>query len=216
MTRPLQYTRIAEDDSDGVESINAYYKSLGRFVHTFAKVEFTVFLVLRHYAKMSLPAARALLTGFKVEGTQSMLRRLHEVEFIDPATWGDINPVLIHLAQINKLRNDLLHHTTILSETGRGVVTNAAKVHLERKIDQSMVSPDILDGATFDLRKITTHLNVKHMGKPDHGDPKVDALLRAPWRYERQSSPPVKSLKRESPDHTRSPTRKSPPRPPRG
>lgn len=63
--------------------------------------------------------------------------------------------------------------------------------------------------------RIDTHLNVKHMGKPDYGDPKVDALLRAPWRYKRLSSPPDQSLRREPLDRTRNPTRKSPPRQPR-
>jgi hypothetical protein len=205
--------RIADDESDGVTSIDAYYQALGRFVHTFAKVEFTVFLVLRHYAKMPLHAARALLTGIRMDQTQGMLKRLREVEFIDEAPWADVDRVLKQLSEINKFRNDLLHDTTILSETGRGVVTNAAKALHEGRFEQSLVSPEILNNATFDLRKITTHLNVKHMGKPDPGDPKVAALLRAPWRYKPQSSPPVEPLKREPPGRTRNPTPKSSPKP---
>ena len=197
MAKHPGHARIADDASDGIESVDAYYKALGRFVYTFAKVEFTVFLVLRHYAKLSLPAARVLLGRVGIDVTLQHLKRLREVELIDQTTWDDVDPVLTQLDQINSLRNILLHHTTILSETGRGVATNAAKAHLEKKVNQSMVSPEILDGATFDLRKIITHLNVRHMGKPDHGDPKVDALLRSPWRYKRQSSPPVESLKRE-------------------
>lgn len=215
MPKPPEYAGIADDESDGVESLDAYYKSLGRFVHTFAKVEFTVFLVLRHYAKVSLDAARALLTGIRADQTQRMLRRLQEVGIIDEAEWEDVDPVLQHLSGINKLRNDLLHDTTLLSETGRGVVTNAGKALHEGRFEQSLVSTEILDNATFDLRKIITHLNVKHMGKPDYGDPKVDALLRAPWRYKRQSSPPDESLLRERSGRAGTTTRKSPPRQPR-
>lgn len=215
MTNRPRYSRIADDESDGIETLDAYYKSLGRFVHTFAKVEFTVFLVLRHYAKVSLDAARALLTGIRADQAQGMLQRLREVELIDQAAWEDADRVLQQFSEINKFRNDLLHDTTILSETGRGVVTNAGKALHAGRLEQSLVSPDILDNATFDLRKITTQLNVKHMGNPDFGDPKVEALLRAPWRYKRQSSPPVESLQREPLDHTRTPVRKSPPKRPR-
>jgi hypothetical protein len=200
---------------DGAESFDAYYKALGRFVHTFAKVEFAVFLVLRYYAGMQLDAARALLTGIRADQTKGMLQRLREVKLIDVAAWEDAERVLKQLSEINKLRNDLLHDTTILGENGRGVVTNAAKALHEGRFEQHLVSPEILDGATFDLRKIITHLNVKHMGKPEYGDPKVDALLRAPWRYKPQSSPPVESLKREPPDRTKNSAPKSRPKPPR-
>jgi hypothetical protein len=197
MAKHPGHARIADDASDGIESIDAYYKALGRFVHTFAKVEFTVFLVLRHYAEMSLSAARVLLAGIRADQTQTRLKRVQEVGLIDYGTWEDVDRVLKQFSEINKLRNDLLHDTTVLSETGRGVVTNAARAHREGRFEQSLVSPEILDEATFDLRQIITHLNVKHMGKPDYGDPKVTALLRAPWRYKRQSLPPVESLKRE-------------------
>jgi hypothetical protein len=177
---------------------NAYYSALGRFVHTFAQAELALFLLLRHYAKMTLPAARALLTGIRADSVQSLLKRLHEIDFIDGQDWANLNETLQHLSIINKLRNDLLHHTTMLGENGRGVVTNAAKALHPDRVTQSMVSPQILDGATLDLRKIIISLHVNHMGKADPWRGEADAILHAPWRYKPLSSPPKKSPKRKS------------------
>jgi hypothetical protein len=213
MSKPLKVSRIANDESDGVASVEAYYQALGRFVHTFAKVELAVFFVLRHYARIPMDAARALLSGIRADQTQGMLRRLQEVGLIDRAKWEDVDRVLKQFSEINKFRNDLLHDTTILSETGRGVVSNIGKALHEGKFEQSMVSPGILDNATSDLRKITLYLNVKHTGRRDPGGLRIAAYLREPWLYKRQSSPPDEYLLRESSRRAETITRKSPPKP---
>ena len=189
MSDTRKHVRIADDKTAETTQMEAYYLALGRFVHMFAKVELTTFLVLRHYARMTLPAARALLSGIRMDGTQSMLRRLQEIDLIDQVAWADADMLLKHLSDINKFRNDILHHTTMLSESGRGIVTNAAKAHREDKVTQLLVSPDILNGATADLRKIMVHLHVRHMGKTPIEEPEVDLILRAPWRYTPRSSP---------------------------
>jgi hypothetical protein len=215
MAKPQAYARIADDESDGIESVDSYYKSLGRFVHTFAKVEFTVFLVLRYYAKISLDAARALLDGIRADLTQSKLRRLQEIGLIDKAKWEDVDRVLKQFSEINKFRNDLLHDLTILSETGRGIVSNIGKALHEGRFEQSLTSPDILDNATSDLRKINMHLYVKHMGRRGPDSARIEAYLREPWQYKPQSSPPDEYLLRERPSQTETTTRKSPPKRPR-
>jgi hypothetical protein len=102
MTKPPEYAQIACNDSDGVASVDAYYRALGHFVHTFAKVEFAVFLVLRHYAKLSLPAARVFLTGIRAEQTQNRLKRLQDVGLIDHGIWEDVDRVLKQFSEINK------------------------------------------------------------------------------------------------------------------
>jgi hypothetical protein len=104
----------------------------------------------------------------------------------------------------------------MLSESGRGIVTNAAKAHREDKVTQLLVSPDILNGATADLRKIMVHLHTRHMGKPPIEEPEVDLILRAPWRYMPQSSLPAESPSPPPKARTRNPTPKSPPTPHRG
>jgi hypothetical protein len=93
--------------------VKNFHLALGRFVATFAKVEFATHLVFQHYAKLTPAAARALLSGVRTNQTRSHLKRLFEIGFITKEEWDDISPTLDQLGEINSRRNDILHDTTI-------------------------------------------------------------------------------------------------------
>jgi hypothetical protein len=189
------------------ERVSAFHCALGRFVAMFARVEFSAHIVLRHYAKMSFPAAHALLSGVRVDDTLGRLKRLFEIGFLDETSWNDIKPTLEHLNEINNRRNFILHHTTVAVEEGEGQVSNLATAHFAGSVRVFQISAAILDDMTADLKKIILHLHARHAGMPDPQDPKVDAILRAPWRYTLKSSPPVRPPKAEHPVRTTKPVR---------
>jgi hypothetical protein len=118
-----------------------------------------------------------------------MLKRLFEAGFMDADAWRDAEPIFQQLNLINKRRNSILHESTLLPETGRGVVTNAAIAHFEDRITGFHISPEILDDMTADLQKIMIHLHSRHMGprQAAETDSKRDAILCAPWRYTQRS-----------------------------
>lgn len=198
-----------------MERREAFHSALGRFVAMFAKAEFAAHILLRRYARMSVPAARALLSGVRADETKNRLQRLLEIGFIGEAVWNDLKPTLDQLNEINHRRNLILHHSTVAIEEEEGMVTNADMAHIEERIIGFKISPRILDDMTSDLRKIILHIHTKHVIDLPMEDPEVDAVLRVPWRYTLKPSPLALPQKAARPDRTKKPTRQGPPKPPR-
>jgi hypothetical protein len=138
----------------GKERLNAYYLALGCFTHRFAWVEEAVHTVLSHYAKLPPAAARALLSGVRVDETKNRLSRLHEVGLISDADWMDVEPIFQQLGIINNRRNEIFHHGASFIAEGAGVVTNATMALTEERITKFDISADIIDDMTADLKKI--------------------------------------------------------------
>jgi hypothetical protein len=195
----------------GKERLNAYYLALGCFTHRFAWVEEAVHTVLSHYAKLPPAAARALLSGVRVDETKNRLSRLHEVGLISDADWMDVEPMFQQLGIINNRRNEIFHHGASFIAEGAGVVTNATMALTEERITKFDISADIIDDMTADLKKIFFHLYVRHMGQPQK-HPKLEEILREPWRYKPQSVPPTKSHKSSRREGTKPPARTSSPK----
>jgi len=197
--------------------LRAYYCALGRFVDTFARVELAAHLTLRHYAKMSRGAGRALLSGVRVDETRNRLLRLFEAGLMGEADWEDAAPIFQQLGTINGRRNDILHHGAIDVAQGFGVVTNAEMALTFDRVTEFSISPEILDDMTADLRKIMLRLYTRHMGRPAQAEqqPELDAISRAPWRYTLQPSPPELSRKAGRLGRTTKPIRPAQPKPPR-
>lgn len=187
-------TKMPDPTPDKAQRVMDFYLALGRFVAMFARTEFAIHRVLTHYAKIPVPAARALLSGIKTDSARDVIRRLFEIGHLEQAQWDDLAPVLDHLNEINNRRNFLLHHSTVGVAEDAGLVTNAVTAHIERNIKGFDISAAILDNMTADLGKIIMHLNAQHMGKPVD-DPRVDAIVRKPWRYMLKSSPLAKASK---------------------
>lgn len=205
---------LASQTPEGKERLRAYYEALGRFVDMFSKAERAVHLVLRNYAKMTDGAARALLSGVRVDETRNRLSRLHEAKAMSDEDWVSVEPILQHLNEINGCRNEILHHGALTVAEGDGLVTNAAMALTVDRVTGFPISPDILADMTFDLRKIILHLYVRHLGRPPlRGDhPELQATLHAPWRYTRKPEPLAAKGKSARPDQ---PTKQSHPTQPK-
>jgi hypothetical protein len=88
---------VAETE-EGKKRLNAYYLALGRFTDRFARVEQAVHTVLSHYAKLPPAAARALLSGVRVDETKNRLLRLHDEGLMSDPDWKDAEPIFQQLA----------------------------------------------------------------------------------------------------------------------
>jgi hypothetical protein len=205
----------ASETEEGKLRLDEYYLALGRFAHWFAQAELAVHSVLAHYANLSTSNARALFSGVRARDTKSLPQRLHELGTISEEEWIDAEPVFQQLTLINSRRNDIFHHGASSIAEGVGIVSNAAMAHIEERITGFEISPHIPDDMTADIRKILTHLYIRHMGRPRllGKHPQLDEILLAPWRYKPKQLPAAKSRKPASSDRTKSKSRKAPPEP---
>jgi hypothetical protein len=142
---------VAETE-EGKKRLNAYYLALGRFTDRFARVEQAVHTVLSHYAKLPPAAARALLSGVRVDETKNRLLRLHDEGLMSDPDWKDAEPIFQQLAIISGRRNDIFHHGASFIAEGEGVVTNATMALTEERITKFDISPDIINDMTADLK----------------------------------------------------------------
>lgn len=132
---------VAETE-EGKKRLNAYSLALGRFTDCFARVEHAVHTVLSHYAKLPPAAARALLSGVRVDETKNRLLRLHDEGLMSDPDWKDAEPIFQQLAIISGRRNDIFHHGASFIAEGEGVVTNATMALTEERITKFDISPD--------------------------------------------------------------------------
>src|SRR5580658_8089494 len=80
-----RYPVPASQTAEGKKRLAEYHAALGRFVHRFAEAEMAAPFVLRHYAKLPLATARALLSGVRVDQMKSLLGRLAEAGIMSEA-----------------------------------------------------------------------------------------------------------------------------------
>jgi hypothetical protein len=193
----------AHETEEGKKRLDCYYAALAQFTHRFALIELAVHHVLAHYTKLPIPAARALLSGARIDETKSRLSRLQEIGPIGSEKWQHLEPVLQELAVITKCRNDILHHGAVWIAEGEGAVTNATMALTAERITSFDFSPEILNDMTSDLRKIRVRLHLNHMGRPTlRGKyPEMQDTPHGPWRYKQQLRPVGKSRKSSHPQN---------------
>jgi hypothetical protein len=190
--------------SDSQKTEKDYFEALGRFVHAFSIIELSVFTVLTRYSGLSPSTSNALLSGVRIDGTFSRLRRLHQVNVISDKDWVDLEYVFNQLSVINGCRNELLHQGADLLDGDEGIVTNTEYALTPKRIKEFPISYKILHNMFMDLQKISIHLRVRHMGGPPWdraSDEDVLRFLRSSWRYKRPPGPQVESQPPEHRDH---------------
>jgi hypothetical protein len=182
-----------------------YLLALGRFTHAFSRIEMFTTLALWVVSGVGQQMGRALLSGIRVDQAISVLRRVMDTENITGPQRDDLEPALQHLGMINKMRNDILHYGADVLENNQLMVSNFLSAHLDERLREVIISPQMLDDMTFDLDKIGVHFDVFIMRQSVPGIIINDAdyleRLQRPWRY----IPP-------QPIQTPRKTRKTPPK----
>jgi hypothetical protein len=199
---------------EGKERLRAYYEALGRFVDAFARVETAMALTLRLYAKTSGEIAKVIFAGARIETGSTFIKQLAEATKTAKEKRDDLETVLQQLGIINGARNMILHYGATSIAEGQGMVSDVLKAKGEPTVFP--ISPTALDQMSEDLRKISTHLNYRHLGRPM---PRSALMLsymagvfESPWQYKRPVQPRARSKASEG-LRTRKRGPKSPPRP---
>ena len=181
--------------------------ALGRFVHAFAQLESTAFLLLREKAELTPDIAGALLSGVKADGALSLMRRLCETKGWEIPKHAE--RALSQFGLINAARNQIVHFAPDL-ENGEYVVSDRRK-NIPTRVRTNEFFPETLDQLRADTETIHASLYVWLIGDHSeswdrHGNQWAQLAL-APWQYKdtRQNSLQGKNQKRNH-------KRKDPPR----
>jgi hypothetical protein len=188
------YTVPASETKEGQERLRAYYEALGRFVDMFARVETAITLTLWHYAKTEPNIAKVIFAGAKVEVGSTYIKQLAEAINAPTEARDDLTDVLQQLGIINSARNFILHYGATSVAEGNAIVSNALKAKGEPTAFP--VSPTLLDQMTADLRKITSHLNYRHLKQSPTSDKDLNDLASvfySPWQYKHPVQQPARS-----------------------
>src|SRR4051812_19390562 len=89
-----------------------YFEELGRFIDAFAAVEAMLFQLLAFYAKIDLKMAAAILSGARVDGCISYIRRILSFNSYGEASNQELEILFPHLKDINDARNDVVHYSS--------------------------------------------------------------------------------------------------------
>lgn len=156
-----------------------------------------------------------VFAGTRIDQGSKYIKQLAEATGAPPDKRADLEDILQQTGIITGVRNDILHYGATSVAEGRAVVSNALKAKGEPT--EFPVSPTVLDNMTADLRKIATHLNYKHLGRPMPrgalGQGLIWRAFESPWQYKHPSPPKTPPKKDEArPAPKRDP--KQPPPPP--
>lgn len=165
-----------------MQHLEDFCNSLGKFIYEFSQVERAFFLYLIITSRMPIQDAKAVFTDARIDKVKHAVKRLRRARgFPDD---NQLDCVFNHLADITRLRNDLVHygaqcrpdHTFEISDDLWKI--NNVRIY--------KVTADDIRNATHDLGKIKEFC-VKHMLTETvpyipliNGMPKVELL---PWRY---------------------------------
>jgi hypothetical protein len=176
-----------------VETEN-YHKALGEFVTKFASVEGDLQHTLWKLAGLKFPVAQAVLSGVRTEDAIKRIYRLIDAKGWPPARKAKFKYIADQIQEINKLRNDILHHGADLQADDTWISSNKKFVHLPDRIRNTISSQAILLQAGFDLMGIRMRLTRVFGRHPKQYTDVLDRLLAPAWRYKpAPQSPPAQT-----------------------
>jgi hypothetical protein len=184
-----------------IEEEDRYLLALGRFISAFSQAEGAVQLAFWELAGVSSPIAQAVFSGVRVDAASSFIARIAAAKRWKAERTDKFQCTLLHLSEINRLRNDILHYgTSRRLAKDEWLVTNKTFAHIPKKVRNLRVSPALLDAATADLRIITMQIILLGCGKRMRAPPSMLAWARSqPWRYKSPPQEQARSRSRTTP-----------------
>ncbi len=171
------------NENPETDEAKAYFLALGEFIDQFARTEMFLHVILRHYAKINWDVGAAILSGVRVDTAMSFIKRITEIHDPGEETRIEINDLFQQLAEVNKLRNDIVHYGSQVRDDVR-IVSNRIAAHTHDRIREFSVSPQTLKDAATDLNAINVRLSFRVLHHMPIGLHKpFEPILNAPWRY---------------------------------
>lgn len=164
-----------------------YFHTFGLFIDSFANLEATLAWFLRDIAGVDAETGRAIFSGTRVETAVSHIKRIFEArgQQMPPRLLGALSQISV----INGMRNDLVHHPLITSETKGMHYSTKLVAHIPERIRETPISTRILRSAIADMNQIYATLLWYWATKdatPDfrkHVQKVLGRQVRHAWRY---------------------------------
>jgi len=172
-----------------VADADNYYKSLGRFVHTYATVEIAAQVILWVHIRVDMDTAKALLGGTRVRDAMSKVKRIREAMRIAETspTSKLLENIFSQLADITSARDDIFHYGAWVDPDGtQARVSNWRHAYSETKLREFRISAEALNDMTADLETCANRLialseivaKMRDLRPED-----VPDEWKQPWRY---------------------------------
>lgn len=101
---PDDYYRIVKSEHQ------EFLRALGHLTLDWADLESAVRAVLKHYAGVSAPVARALFSGTRAKTAMNLIGSIAHNINLDPARLSDLEEVFPVISSINTMRDFMVHH----------------------------------------------------------------------------------------------------------
>jgi hypothetical protein len=165
------------------DDLQAYYCALGEFIHLFSQMETHAHLLLAHAAGIDLRVANAVFGAVRIAGVEAAMKRLAEVRKTPIS--ANLAEAFKRLRYINDARNAIVHYGAHYRSGTWRFVSNSIKAISADRTKVWVMSPDMLDSMTNDVRKIDAILLLE-MSEDDQRE-EIEALynpeLSSKWRY---------------------------------
>ncbi len=188
-----------------MKHVEDFCNALGRFIYEFSEVERSIFLYLIITSRLPIQDAKAVFTDARIDKAKQAVKRLRQAR--DLPEDNQLDCAFNHLADITRLRNDLVHYGPQPQADQTFVISDDLwKINNTRTYK---ITADDLKYATDDLGKLKVFF-LKHMLTETVPNvpliknmPGVELL---PWRYK-----PSQPIRPPSNNRTKAPKHPHPP-----
>jgi len=163
------------------EPYKEYWVELGKFIHTFSNAEGTLMEMIRHLSKLRPEVAGAVFGSVRFDAAKDMLTRVLIASGKQDVR-ERLKPSMAQFAAINTMRNHIVHWGAVAQTTDVLLVSNRRLSPPPDKLNEFVVSAELLGAMRQDLDRINVHLIIEK--RPVRGQQRLyDEYLSRPWLY---------------------------------
>jgi hypothetical protein len=143
-----------------------FHTSLGSFMDLFSAIESVLLFVVQFYAKTDWTVTKAMMSPLRVENAITTLNRIIEARRLRGKKISELKTVLTQLGEINKTRNDILHHGLVKDPKGRDnlyLISNKFIARSPKTVFKIRISKTHIDQMRADLLEIHFRLAIRHV-----------------------------------------------------
>jgi hypothetical protein len=163
----------------------AYWQAVGHLIEAFSSTEVTLLHYLIALTGMRHHVGLAVFSGTRSDQLMSFTRRILAVTPPREEISREIEFAFTQFALIANMRNDIVHHPSVVTNDKGRIAWNVTRAHIPDKIREPQVSAELIDSMIADLNKISLHL----VGFLSQGNLSFEerarqvSVLTDAWRY---------------------------------
>jgi hypothetical protein len=169
----------------------AFAAAIGELTLAWSDVETVLYKLLKHYAGVTEPVARALFSGARARAAMSFIKAIADNTSMDATRRTDLVEIFEQIAAINQTRDFVVHHVSGSeqefedSDPRKRVVTDVLRASRERNAKRVSLGSATLLAMRDDCVECCWRLHA-------HWSPSSGAFepgpgtngIRSPWRFQ--------------------------------